>query len=367
MSKIKSFVRQEITLCIAFIAAVISCFFVKPDRGYLDYPDLRTLALLYCLMVVVAGLRRAGVFNRLSHILCGRAATVRAMAMVLVALSFFSAMLVTNDVALLTFVPFAVAVLGMAGKKRYLTRVVVLQAVAANLGSMLTPVGNPQNLYLYSHYNMSMGDFLLATGPIWALSAAAIGLLCLWLPREPLEVFLGEKPLLYKGEMWVYLGLFCVCLLTVVRVLEWYIMLGVLVALLLVYRRKMLLSADFYLLLTFVCFFVFSGNLGRIPAVDGFLRQILSGHELLVGAGLSQVISNVPAAILLSGFTDNGRALLLGVDIGGLGTPIASLASLIAMKLYSHAEGANPGKFMKLFLLLNFGLLAVLLAVAAIL
>ena len=367
MSKIKNFVRQEITLCIAFLAAVVSCFFVKPDRGYWDYLDLRTLALLYCLMVVVAGLRRAGVFNRLSHLLCGRAATVRAMAIVLVALSFLGAMVVTNDVALLTFVPFAVAVLGMAGKKRYLTRVVVLQTVAANLGSMLTPVGNPQNLYLYSHYNMSIGEFLLATAPVWALSAVVIGLLCLMLPGEPLEVFLGEKPLLYKGEMWVYLALFCVCLLTVVRVLPWYIMLGILVIVLFFYRRKMLLSADFYLLMTFVCFFVFSGNLGRIPAVDGFLRQILDGHELLVGAGASQIISNVPAAILLSGFTANGRELLLGVDIGGLGTPIASLASLIAMKLYSHAEGANTGKFMRLFLIINFGLLALLLAAAAIL
>ena len=225
-------------------------------------------------------------------------------------------------------------------------------------------MGNPQNLYLYSHYNMSMGAFLGTTAPIWALSAVIIGLLCLTLPKEPLEVFLGEKPLLYKGEMWVYLGLFCVCLLTVVRVLDWYIMLAILVAVLLIYRRRMLLSADFYLLLTFVCFFVFSGNLGRIPAVDTFLRGILNGHELLVGAGASQVISNVPAAILLSGFTENGKDLLLGTDIGGLGTPIASLASLIAMKLYSHADGADTGKFMKLFLVINFGLLAVLLAVA---
>jgi len=367
MSKIKSFVRQEITLCIAFIAAVISCFFVTPDKAYVGYLDLRTLALLYCLMVVVAGLRRAGVFNVLSHLLCGKAATVRDMAIVLVVLSFVSAMVVTNDVALLTFVPFAVAVLTMAGKKRYLTRIVVLQTVAANLGSMLTPVGNPQNLYLYSRYDMSMGDFLLATGPIWLLSAVIIGALCLTLPKEKLEFFLGEKPILHKDEMWVYLALFCVCLLTVVRVLSWYGMLGILVAVLFLYRRKMLASADFYLLLTFVCFFVFSGNLGRIPAVDGFLRQILSGHELLVGAGASQFISNVPAAILLSGFTENGRALLLGVDIGGLGTPIASLASLIAMKLYSHAEGANTGKFMKQFLAINFGMLAVLLAIASLL
>ena len=361
MSRIKDFIKQEITLCIAFSAAVISCLWVKPDSSYWGYIDFRTLALLYCLIVVVAGLRGAGVFSVLAHQLCSRSSSVRAMGMVLVALCFFSAMLVTNDVALLTFVPFSVVVLGLANQTEALAWVVVLQTVAANLGSMLTPVGNPQNLYLYSYFDMSMREFFCATAPIWLLSAILIGLLCLRLPKGRISVFLGEKPTLDKKALAIYLLLFAVCMLVVLRVMDWPIMLGTVVLILLIYERRILLKGDFLLLLTFVCFFIFAGNLARIEAVNQLLRRLLSGHELLLGAATSQVISNVPSAILLSGFTDNAKGLLLGVDIGGLGTPVASLASLISLKLYSHAECADIRGFMKKFLAVNFALLAILL------
>ena len=362
MSKIRDFVKREITLCAAFLAAVVSCFFVVPDAAYFGYIDWRTLALLYCLMVVVAGLRGAGAFSLLAHILCQKAKSVRAMGIVLVALCFFSAMLVTNDVALLTFVPFAVVVLGLADQMKELAWVVVLQTVAANLGSMLTPVGNPQNLYLFSRYDMTIGQFFSATAPIWLLSAALIAGLCLLLPKGSLSVFLGEKPTLDKKGFFIYLALFAVCMLVVLRVLPWYVMLGIIVVALLIFEPRMLGRADFLLLVTFVFFFIFSGNLSRIDAVAQLLRRLLSGHELLLGAGLSQVISNVPAAILLSGFTESGKSLLLGVNIGGLGTPIASLASLISLKLYSHAETSKSSHYMAKFLAANFGLLAILLA-----
>ena len=367
MSKIRDFVKREITLCAAFAAAVISCFFVTPDAAYLDYIDWRTLALLYCLMVVVAGLRSAGAFSLLAHVLCQKAGSVRAMGIILVALCFFSAMLVTNDVALLTFVPFAVVVLGLANQMKELAWVVVLQTVAANLGSMLTPVGNPQNLYLFSSYDMSIGQFFGATVPIWLLSAALIAGLCFLLPKANLSVFLGEKPSLDKKALLIYFALFILCMLVVLRVLIWPVMLGTIVVVLGLYDRRMLRRADFLLLVTFVCFFVFSGNLSRIDAVAELLRHLLRGHELLLGAGLSQVISNVPAAILLSGFTDHGKDLLLGVNIGGLGTPIASLASLISLKLYSHAETAKSGHYMAKFLAVNFGLLAILLLLGTLL
>ena len=367
MSKIRDFVKREITLCAAFAAAVISCFFVPPDAAYFGYIDWRTLALLYCLMVVVAGLRSAGVFSLLAHVLCQKAGSVRTMGMILVALCFFSAMLVTNDVALLTFVPFAVVVLGLADQMKELAWVVVLQTVAANLGSMLTPVGNPQNLYLFSSYDMSIGQFFGATAPIWLLSGVLITALCLLLPKAELSVFLGEKPSLDKKSLLLYLALFVECMLVVLRVLIWPVMLGTIVVVLAICDRKMLKRADFLLLVTFVCFFIFSGNLSRIDAVAALLRRLLGGHELLLGAGLSQVISNVPAAILLSGFTDNGKGLLLGVNIGGLGTPIASLASLISLKLYSHAETSKNSRYMAKFLAANFGLLAILLAAGTLL
>lgn len=361
MSRVRDFVKQELTLCVAFAAALISCFFVPPDRAYWGYIDFRTLALLYCLMVVVAGLRHAGVFTALAHRLCEGAGSVRTMGLMLVLLCFFSAMLITNDVALLTFVPFAVVVLGMAHQEKELIWVVVLQTVAANLGSVLTPVGNPQNLYLYSRYGLSMGDFLAVTAPLWLLSLGAVLLLSLRLPKTRVEVFLGEAPCLDKKGLALYLALFLLCLLGVLRLLGWQWMLAVLMLALLLLDRRRLLKADFLLLLTFVCFFIFSGNLARIGAVEALLRRLLAGRELLIAALTSQVISNVPAALLLSGFAEEGRELLLGVNIGGLGTPVASLASLISLKLYSHAAHASNGKFLGLFSLVNFSLLALLL------
>lgn len=360
MSAIRSFVRREPVLLIAAVAALISCFFVPPDADYIAYLDLRTLALLFCLMIVVAGLRQAGLFSRLAHRLCERVRSVRMIGLVLVLLCFFSSMLITNDVALLTFVPFAVVVLGVADHKKELIHIVVLQTVAANLGSMLTPVGNPQNLYLYSYYNLSFGAFLKWTLPVWLLSLVLITLACFLLSPAPLTLQLGEEPDFDGKSLRLYLLLFLVCLLVVLRVLTWPVMLGVVVLLLLIFDRKILLQADFMLLLTFVAFFVFSGNLARIEAVDALLRKLLEGRVYLTSLLTSQVISNVPAALLLSGFTEDARSLLLGVDIGGLGTPIASLASLISMKLYAHSDHAHSGKYLAEFTWVNLALLVLL-------
>ena len=360
MSAVRSFIKREPVLILAALAAAVSCFFVPPDGEYWGYIDFRTLALLYALMTVVAGLRQAGLFSHMAHVLCDRASGTRAMGTLLVMLCFFAAMFITNDVALLTFVPFAVVVLTMTGQEKALVRVVVLQTVAANLGSMLTPVGNPQNLYLYSRYDMGLGEFFRATFPLWLLSLGLIALCCLTLPRTALPVFLGEEPGIRKGELRLHLILFAVCLLSVARVLPWWAMLGIVVAVLLFFDRKLLVRADFLLLLTFVAFFIFAGNLARVESVDAFLRRIMAGREYLTALLASQVISNVPAALLLSGFTDQGRELLLGVNVGGLGTPIASLASLIALKLYSHSDHAKPGRFLGEFTVVNVALLAIL-------
>jgi Na+/H+ antiporter NhaD/arsenite permease-like protein len=359
-------VRREPVLLIAALAALITCFFVPPDVNYFSYLDLRTLALLYCLMTVVNGFRKAGLFAHLSHILCEKAGNLRLIALLLVMLCFFSSMLITNDVALLTFVPFAVVVMGMAHHQRELILVVVLQTVAANLGSMLTPVGNPQNLYLYSRYDMGFGEFFAVTGPIWLLSLVLLLLSCLLLKPERLELFLGEAPGMDRRALPVYAALLAVCLLVVLRVLPWYWMLGIVVLVLLFYDRKILLKADFMLLLTFVAFFVFSGNLARIPALAQAIRNLMAGREYLVSLLASQVISNVPAALLLSGFTEHARALLLGVNIGGLGTPIASLASLISLKLYTKSEHADVGRFLLVFSLLNLLFLLLLSAFATV-
>ena len=360
MSAIRTFVRREPVLFIAALAAVITCFFIPPDSVYVSYLDLRTLSLLYCLMTVVNGLRQAGLFSYLAHSLCEHAANLRIISLLLVCLCFFTSMLITNDVALLTFVPFAVVVMGMAHHSRELIHVVVLQTVAANLGSMLTPVGNPQNLYLYSFYDMGFREFLFVTFPVWLLSLILLLLLCLFFPRAPLDLFLGEAPGMEKPAILLHTALFLVCLLVVLRVLPWYVMLLIILAVLLVFDRKLLLKADFMLLLTFVAFFVFSGNLARIETVSSAIRSLMEGREYLTSLLTSQVISNVPAALLLSGFTARSHALLLGVNIGGLGTPIASLASLISLKLYSHSEHASTGRFLAEFLVVNLAFLLIL-------
>ena len=360
MAGIRSFLRREPVFLISVIAAVISCFFVPPDAEYLGYIDFRTLALLYSLMIVVAGLRKAGAFEALANTLCARAGSTRIIGIMLTCLCFFSSMLITNDVALLTFVPFSVIVLHMAGRDQDLIRVIVLQTVAANLGSMLTPVGNPQNLYLYSHYNIPFGEFLGMTFPIWGISLFLLLGCCFLLPRAHLRPLTGEKAKIGYRSLWLYLALFAVCLLTVVRVLSWPILLVVILLVLLILDRKMLLRADFMLLLTFVAFFVFAGNLARIHAGKELLRTLLSGREYLTSLLASQVISNVPAALLLSNFTENAKMLVRGVNIGGLGTPIASLASLISLKLYTRTENARTGKFLLEFTLFNAALLLLL-------
>ena len=361
MNSLKAFFKRETTLCIAFAAALVSMLFVPPDSGYLKYIDLRTLALLYCLMAVVAGLRRAQVFSVLGRRLCMGCSGIRALALILVLLCFFSSMLITNDVALITFVPFTLIVLKLVHREALTARIVVLQTVAANLGSMLTPVGNPQNLYLHSHYNMSTGEFFSATAPVWAVSLCAVAVLCLLIPKGGAQLLDSHSESVDTKRLLLHSLLFAVCLLVVIRVMAWYVMLGIILAALLIFDRKILTEPDFFLLLTFVCFFIFSGNLSRVDAVAGFLGRAMAGRELFMGALVSQFISNVPAALVLSPFTDNARALLLGVDIGGLGTPIASLASLISLKIYAASDGADTGRFMKLFLLINFSLLAFLL------
>ena len=360
MASVRAFLRREAVLTVSVLAAAVSCIFVPPDAAYLGYFDLRTLALLYCLMTVVAGLREAGVFGRLAFLLCRRAAGVRALGTLLVLLCFFTSMLITNDVALLTFVPFSAAVLGLAGRREALLRVTVLQTAAANLGSMLTPVGNPQNLYLYSRYDMALPAFFRATLPLWTASLLLLLAACLLLPRRELDRGPSQAPDWDRRGAAVHFALFGLCLLTVLRVLPWYWMLAGVAAALLVFDRRALLRADVPLLFTFAAFFVFSGNLGRIGAVDALLRRILEGRVYLVALLASQAVSNVPAALLLSGFTGDAEALLQGVNVGGLGTPVASLASLISMKLYFRTEGARPGRYLLEFTILNVALLLLL-------
>ncbi|MDO4492527.1 MAG: SLC13 family permease [Clostridia bacterium] len=365
MRSVLAFVKKEPVLAVSFLAAFVSCCFVAPDRTYLSYIDFKTLALLFCLMTVVEGLNRAGIFRSMASFTLKKCGTLRSVGVALVLMSFVSSMLITNDVALITFVPFAILVLTMANAPQAIVWVVVVQTIAANMGSMLTPVGNPQNLYLFSKYGLGFGEFFGITAPVWIVSLVVCLVLCFGVRKTKLELPQIEKTVVDGRSALVYAVLFVVCLLVVFRILPWPVMLAAVVLTALVVDRGILRSADYCLLLTFVMFFVFSGNLSRMGSVRNALGSLLKGRELLVSALSSQVISNVPAALLLSAFTDNARGLILGTDIGGLGTPIASMASLIGYKLYCASKGAEPGKFMKTFLVLNFSLLILALAGAS--
>lgn len=368
LKKLINFFKKETVLCIAALLSVISAFFVPPSKEYLEYMDWRVLALLFGLMLVVAGLQSIGLFRYLGLKLLGKIRTTRQLCLLLAALCFFSAMLITNDVALITFVPFAVMILNMAGQNRLLIPTVVLQTIAANLGSMLTPIGNPQNLYLYSAFSIPIGTFLLDMLPLTTLAFVLVAIGVFLLPKSEISVTVTEKlnPL-PKGRLFFYLALFLVAISCVIRLLPWPAMLAILGLAALVTDRKLFRSVDYFLLLTFMCFFLFIGNMERIPAVSQLLQTFIQGRELLLSILLSQCISNVPAAILLSGFTDAAKPLLYGINIGGLGTLIASLASVISYRAYGESENAAKGAYIKTFTLYSIVFLAVLAPAAALL
>ncbi len=358
MENVKKFIKNEPVLIISFLLAVGSAFIVKPSAEYFSYIDLRTLALLFCLMAVMAGLGRLGAFRIFAEKLLKGVGSVRALALVFGLLCFFSAMLITNDVALITFVPLTVETLKLSDKKEKLIPIVVLETVAANLGSMLTPIGNPQNLYLFSAFKMKPWDFVSAVLPYTVLSLVLVVAFALFAGKEKTENTAKEQSIkMPVSKAAVYGVLFAVSLLTVFEVIPYPVTLAVTVAAVLIFDGRTLLKIDYSLLLTFVFLFVFIGNLGNVQVISDFLKKIVVGNEVLAGVAASQVFSNVPAALLLSGFTDNARALLVGVNLGGLGTIIASMASLISFKL-AVKENVKTGRYMLFFTAVNIIFLA---------
>ena len=371
MERLKLLIRKQTVFCVSLVLAALSALAVPPDAGYLSYPDYRTLSLLFCLMLLVAALRSLGVFERLGRAMLRRSGSQRGLWLALVLLCFFSSMVITNDVALITFVPFTLLVLRMIGREEQALTLVVLETIAANLGSMATPIGNPQNLYLFSISGLTAGQFARAVLPYAALALAMLAAAVLCRRPEPLPDHLpgageeGATPLFPAALP--YLALLLLCLLVVFRVLSYLPVLVCVAAVVLAADRRLFRSVDYFLLLTFLCFFIFIGNVKRIPLLHALLTNLVGGRELWAGLLSSQVISNVPAAILLAGFTEDYAALLTGVNLGGLGTLIASLASLISFQFYAAAYPHRRGAFLRTFTLWNVGFLAVLAALAAVL
>ncbi|MCM1060613.1 MAG: SLC13 family permease [Eubacterium sp.] len=354
------FCKREFSVVISFLAALISCLLV-PVTNYVDYIDTDTIGLLFCLMIAVAGFRDCGLLTFLSgKLLGGDEPKSRRTGTVLVFISFFT---FTNDVALIAFVPLTAALFeGLPGTMIY---VITLQTAAANLGSMLTPFGNPQNLYLYDRYGMSAGEFFSLTLPVTAAGAALILLLCVPIKNEPLKTHSRRGAAIRnKRYLALYAALFLLCLLTVFGKISVIVTFASVCIVAAIIDMRIFAAVDYGLLATFAFFFIFVGNIRNIGAVGGFITRLTDGREMLAAAAVSQVVSNVPAAVMLSGFTENARALVLGTNIGGLGTIVASLASLISFRVYLETDEARPARYLGVFTIVNVLMLAAMLAFA---
>lgn len=357
MNKILTIIKKESVMLISLLLAVISMFFISPSADYINYIDFRTLALLFCLMTVMTGFNRIGLFKILAESLLEKIRTVRGLVLILMLLCFFSSMIITNDVALITFVPFTITVLKLAGQKKKLILTVSLETAAANLGSMLTPIGNPQNLYLYSAYDMKITVFFSAILPYAVLSLVILLIIAFLSGKSEIKLGnYGERLFINSKLMILYLVLFGVSLLGVFRILDFRVLLIVTVISVLLFDIKSIVKVDYSLLLTFVFLFIFIGNLGRMPGINEWLSSIVKENEVIIGVLTSQVFSNVPAAILLSEFTQNAQSLLIGVNLGGLGTLIASMASLISFK-YIQKEDIKKSEYIFMFTIINIVLL----------
>ena len=363
---IESFVKKNTVLCIAIVAAFVTSLVVPPDAEYLGYFDFKTLTCLFCTLACICALRNIRFFVTLAHKIISVCKNTRLCVLTLVYITFIGSMFLANDMALLTFLPLGYLVLSSTGKEKYMAFTFVMQNIAANLGGMLTPFGNPQNLYIYSAFNIPTGEFMSIMALPFAISIAVITACCLiFVKKEALEIR-EEETKIPRVRALVYLVLFALSIVIVFRVIPYQIGLVIVPVVLFFMDRDALKKVDYPLLLTFCAFFVFAGNMARIPLVRAMFEILLEKNTLIFSALSCQFISNVPSAVLLSQFTENYRELLLGVNIGGAGTLIASLASLITFREYTRHNPKGTKKYIAVFSAFNFGMLGLLLAVESI-
>lgn len=356
---VKEFIKRETILTLVSLFALCSFLFTPPSSKTLSFIDFKVLGALFILMAVINGFRSLGVFELLAHFLISKSKNYRTLILVLIALPFCFSFLITNDVALLTFVPLTLVVFSHLKEKKNLILTVVLQTVAANIGSCLTPMGNPQNLFLYSFYDYSPLDFIFTMAPLFimgALSLLALSIFKFPATKINLQIDTVGNFIFSGKKLTLYSVLFLVGLASIFDLIWWPIGL---IATLIFIERKILFKVDYSLLFTFVAFFIFVGNLEAIESIKNLLFKIIEGRVFLTAILTSQVISNVPAAVLLSNFTNEANLLLLGVNVGGCGTLIASLASVISYKIFVAYDRNQRGSYLKVFTLVNFSLLLI--------
>lgn len=361
--EIRKFVKREVVLSIATLLTIITCFIIPIDKEYLGYFDYNTLSCLFCMLVVVAGLKSTKVFELISRKMIGLFHTRRTVICALVFGTFFFDMIVANDMSLITFLPLTYIVLHSTRNDKYLAFTFILQTIAANMGGMITPYGNPQNLYLYSHYNIPTREFV----GILFVQAVTVALLlilcCLFVKNEKLTLRRETKIEIKKPRLAVYAVLFVLVILGIFRVVPYQFVLAAVTLTTLIIDRKRFKKVDYPLLATFVVFFIFSGNIARITVIKDFISGIVVKNALLAGIVSCQFISNVPTAIFLSKFTNEYRDLLVAVNVGSLGILISSLASLITLKEYLKHQPKGFWKYLGMFTLFNTSFLIILLIV----
>ena len=362
---IKKFISQHSVMCIAAALAIVTSIIVPPDAEYAGYFDLKTLTCLFCTLAVICALKNIRFFTFLARKIVSLTGNIRISVLALVYITFIGSMIIANDMALITFLPLGYFVLSDTGKQKYMAFTFIMQNIAANLGGMLTPFGNPQSLYLYSYFNIPTGEFTLIMLPLFLLSVVLITALCLIFVRsEKININQTEKIRLPIKKTIFYLLLFAYSIAIVFRVVPFWTGL-ILIPLALIFTDALALAkVDYALLLTFVFFFIFAGNMSRMEMVQNLLSALLEKSTLIFSVLCCQVMSNVPTAVLLSHFTENYRELLMGVNIGGAGTMIASLASLITYREYTSHDPKGKTRYLLLFTAINIFFVVVLTAFA---
>ncbi len=358
------FLKKNLVMVIAFVVAMITIFFVPIDRQYLNYFDWKTLTCLFCTLVVVCALKNIRFFYIIAYDIVKVFKNARMTIIALVYITFIGSMLIANDMALLTFLPLGFIVLTSTNKQKYMAFTFIMQDIAANLGGMLTPFGNPQNLYLYTKFNIPTLEFMSIMFVPFAVAIFLLTMCCfIFVKKEPLEIQ-DELAKLNVKKAIIYLILFALSIVIVFRLIPYWIGLIVIPLVIIFEDRKALKMVDYPLLFTFFFFFIFAGNMARIDFVKDLISNLMNTNTLLVSVLSCQCISNVPSAILLSQFTTNYKDLLFGVNIGGVGTLIASLASLITFREYVKNNHNKAGYYVLLFSVFNFSFLIILTIIA---
>lgn len=352
-STIINFMKREIVLSVAIILTIITCFFVPIDKEYLTYFDYNTLICLFCMLAVVAGLKSTNIFEKFSRKLIGMFKTRRTVIYALVFGTFFFDMIVANDMSLITFLPLTYLVLHSTKNDKYLAFTFIMQTIAANMGGMITPYGNPQNLYLYSYYNIKTTEFFSMLLVQSITVAILLWICCAFIPNEPLKLRKNAKIIINKKNAYIYAILFVLVILSIFRVVPYLVTLAIVLLTILIIDKERIKKVDYALIATFFVFFIFSGNIARIPQIKEFISGIVIKNTLLAGIISCQFISNVPTAIFLSKFTTNYKDLLISVNIGSLGILISSLASLITLKEFLKHQPKNFWKYLGMFTLFN--------------